>query len=135
MRSRLTVVLVLLAAASIVAGASSAPATIRFKAVLKTPKTNPKVNVRWYYSITVTDLKGRPIRATITAHILDPLGGIHPVDYGPTQKPILNFPFKGTFRDWLTFPPESKGFQLTIRWTIKALGAKRVVKRVVVPQP
>ncbi len=135
MRRRVSCLLVALAAAAVVAAPSSPAASIPFKAVLKAPKTNPKVNVRWYYSITVTDLKGRPIRATVTAHILDPLGGVHPVDYGPTQKPILNFPFKGTFRDWLTFPPESKGFTLTIRWTIKALGAKRVLKRVVVPRP
>jgi hypothetical protein len=117
------------------AGRPSALRAAPFRVVLKAPKTNPRVNVRWYYAIVVSDLKGRPIRATVTAHILDPLGGVHPVDYGPTQKPIRNFPFKGTFRDWLTFPPESKGFQLTIRWTIKALGGKRVLTRTVVPQP
>lgn len=134
MRSKALALLLVLALAPSSAALSST-AAVPFKAVLKAPKTNPKVNVRWYYSITVTDLKGKPIRATVTAHILDPLGGVHPVDYGPTQKPIANFPFRGTFRDYLTFPPESKGFQLTIRWTIKAMGAKRILRRTVVPQP
>jgi len=130
-----TLVLLLVLALAPPSAALSSAATVPFKAVLKAPKTNPKINVRWYYSITVTDLKGKRIRATVTAHILDPLGGVHPVDYGPTQKPIINFPFRGTFRDYLTFPPESKGFQLTIRWTVKAMGAKRILKRTVVPQP
>ena len=98
---------------------------VGIKAVLKAPSTQPKIDAKWRYSITVTDLEGRPLRATVTATLTDPFGGVHPVDYGPTQKPIVNFPFRGTFRDYVTFPPESRGFKLTLRWTVKAkIGAK-----------
>jgi hypothetical protein len=72
--------------------------------------------------------------ATVTAQMIDPFGGLHPVAYGPTQKPIVNFRFKGVFRDYLEFPPESKGFALKFRLTVKAKGARRVLTRQVVPR-
>jgi hypothetical protein len=126
---RLRLVVTFGVALAIVSSAGAAPG---FKATLKAPAANPKVNVKWYYSIRVTDLKGKPISATVTAQIRDPFGGLHPVDYGPTQKPIVNFPFRGTFRDYITFTPESKGLQLTILWTVKAKGGKRILTRKVV---
>jgi hypothetical protein len=128
---RLRLIAVLVALVSLPALAlAAAPA---FKATLKAPKANPKINVKWHYSIKVTDLAGKPIAATVTANMLDPFGGVHPVNYGPTQKPIVNFRFRGTFRDYLEFPPESKGFTLTARWTVKAKGGRRIVTRKVVP--
>lgn len=118
------------------------------KATLKAPATNPKIcstpadvpACRWNYSIKVTDLKGKPVAARLTAVIIDPFGGVHPVGYGPSEpeKPITNWPFKGTFRDYLEFPPESKGFKLTIRWTVKSKIGKttytKVIKRSVTPE-
>ena len=121
-------------------------ARIPFKATLKAPTTQPKVNVKWRYSITVTDLKGRPIRATVTAVVVDPLGTAHAIDYGPTgppnpgpAKPITNWPFKGTFRDYIIFPEDARLATalggLTLRWTIKAkIGGKtrkKILKRLV----
>jgi len=128
---RLRVVVVLLA----LVGVASVPAaTPPFRAVLKAPAANPVVNVRWYYSLRVTDLRGRPIAATVTAHMLDPFGGVHPVEYGPTKKPIVGFRFKGMFRDYLEFPPESRGFSLRFRLTVEAKGKRRVLIRQVVPR-
>jgi hypothetical protein len=129
MRLRSIVVALVLAALPATAGAAPA-----FKATLLAPKADPKVTVKWYYSIRVTDLKGRPIPATVTAKLIDPFGGVHEVDYGPTQKPITNFRFRGTFRDYLIFPAESKGLTLTARWTVKAKGGTRVLTRKVVPR-
>jgi hypothetical protein len=126
MRRGLCLLLIALAAAST---AAAAPA---FKATLKAPKASPKASVKWYYSIRVTDSKGKPIAARLTATLSDPFGGVHPVAYGATQKPIVNFHFRGTFRDYLIFPPESKGFTLTVRWVVKAAGGKRVLTRKVV---
>ena len=117
-----------------------AGAAVGIKATLKAPATQPKVNVKWPYSIKVTDLKGTPLRATVTAVVIDPLGTVHPMDYGPTgppnpgpPKPITNRPFKGTFRDYITFPPDAKLANmlggLTLRWTVKAkLGGKTYTK-------
>jgi hypothetical protein len=110
------------------------------KARLIAPAANPKIcampsdipSCRWRYTIKLTDLKGRRLAGRLTAVIIDPFGGTHPVGYGPSdpEKPITNWPFKGTFRDYLEFPPESKGFKLKIRWTIKAKIKKKMYKKV-----
>jgi hypothetical protein len=117
-----------------------AGAAVGIKATLKAPPTQPKVNVKWPYSIKVTNLKGAPVRATVTAVVIDPLGTVHAMDYGPTgppnpgpPKPIKNWPFKGTFRDYITFPPDATLANslggLTLRWTVKAkLGGKTYTK-------
>ena len=112
----------------------AALAATSLSVLLVAPRANPRVNVKWFYSIVVADLEGKPLPATVTAQILDPFGGVHPVDYGPTQKPIVGFRFKGTFRDYIEFPPESRGITLTIRWTVRAKAAKRVLTRRVVPR-
>ncbi len=111
-----------------------------WRATLKAPAANPKVNVKWFYSITAKDLKGQPLKGTVTATLTDPIGGVHPIDYGPSKpvRPITNWPFKGTFRDYVTFPPESRGFPLTLRWAVKAkVGGKvrtKVLTRKVTPK-
>ena len=144
MRLRLSLVGLVAVLAVLVPGATGA--TIPFKATLKAPATQPKVNVKWPYSIKVTDLKGNPIRATVTAVVVDPLGTAHAVDYGPTgppnpgpAKPITNWPFKGTFRDYILFPEDARLATmlggLTLRWTVKAKIAgkpyKKILKRLV----
>jgi hypothetical protein len=126
----------------------SAGAAVGINAKLTAPATEPKVNVKWPYSIRVTDLKGKAVRATVTAVVVDPLGTVHPIDYGPTgppnpgpPKPVTKWPFKGTFRDYMIFPPESKLATqlggLTLRWTVKSkIGGKtyvKVLKRLVKP--
>jgi hypothetical protein len=123
-----------------------AGAAVGIQATLKAPSTQPKVNVKWPYSIKVTDLNGTAISAKLTAVVIDPLGTVHPMDYGPTgppnpgpRKPITNWPLKGTFRDYLIFPPDARLANtlggLTLRWTVKAKIAgktyKKILKRVV----
>ena len=93
--------------------------------------------------------QGQAVRATVTAVVIDPLGTVHPVDYGPTgppnpgpRKPVTNWPFKGTFRDYMIFPPDARLATqlggLTLRWTVKAkIGGKtykKILKRLVKPQ-
>jgi hypothetical protein len=110
------------------------------KATLRAPTTQPKVDVKWPYSIKVTNLKGKAVRATLTAVVIDPLGTVHPMDYGPTgppnpgpPKPIKNWPFKGTFRDYIIFPQDATLATslggLVLRWTVKVkLGGKTYTK-------
>jgi hypothetical protein len=136
MRTKLAIVLVALLVVPL-AGAATG-----IRATLKAPAAQPKVNVKWRYSIKVTNLEGKPIRATLTAVIVDPLGDVHPIEYGPTKKPITNWPFKGTFRDYIIFPPDSRLASqfggLTLRWTVKAkIGGKtykKILKRLVKPR-
>jgi hypothetical protein len=138
MRTKLAIVFVALLAVPV------AGAAVGIKATLKTPAANPEINVKWWYSIKVTNLAGKPVNARLTANVIDPFGGVHPMDYGPTgppnpgpPKPIKNRLIRGGFRDFLLFPPESRGFKLTLRWVVKAkIGEKtyrKVLKRVVTP--
>ena len=144
MTLRLSLIALVAAVGVTAPGATGAP--IPFKATLKAPAAQPTVNVKWPYSIKVTNLEGKPIRATVTGVVIDPLGTAHAMDYGPTgppnpgpPKPITNWPFKGTFRDYLIFPEDAKLANqlggLTLRWTLKAkVGGKtykKILKRLV----
>ena len=94
------------------------PATVtsgKVKATLFAPTRTPKANAKWYYRVVVTDTKGRKLAGKITVQIVDPLGQAHAVDYDDTTKPITNMPFRGQFRDYVEFPPDSRGFTLTFR--------------------
>jgi hypothetical protein len=132
MRAKLILVLLALTLAP------AAAAAVGMKATLKAPAAEPQIDVRWWYSIKVTDLKGAPIRAKVTAEIIDPFGYVYPVQFAWSKtKDIVDWPFKGTFRDGIKFPPNSRGFTLTLRWTIKAkIGGKtykKVLTRKVTP--
>src|SRR5262245_12507169 len=121
-----------LLAAALVGVASGAPAaTLPFKATLKAPAADPKINVRWWYTVKVTNLVGQPIRARITVEIVDPIGGVHPVEFSWSKtKTITNWPFKGTFRDGILFPPDARGFPLTIRYTVKVTKEGKLYRKV-----
>jgi hypothetical protein len=123
--------LALLVAAAAAAAAGTQAATLPFKATLKAPTADPKVNVRWWYTLRVTNLAGKPIAARITVEIVDPIGGVHPVEFSWSKtKTITNWPFKGTFRDGIKFPPESQGFPLTIRYTVKVKKDGKIYRKV-----
>ena len=119
-------VLALLAATGVLA---AAPVRATFNA----PTHSPKVRTKWYYTVRATS-GGKPASARITAEIVDLLGSAHPVDYDGTKKPIVNRPFQGTFRDYIIWPPESRGFKSTLRITVKAGATKKVLTYAVVPR-
>ena len=93
---------------------------------LTAPTHTPAIDTKWRYSLNVTSA-GKPVRASVTVQIVDPFGGVHPVEYGARKKNIVNHIFIGTFRDYVEFPRESRGFKLTLRFTVRALGQRRVV--------
>src|SRR5262245_45082480 len=76
------------------------------KVTLTAAGHTPKIGVRWHYAVRATT-GGRPVAGRITAQIVDPIGGTHPVDFGTTKKPTLNMPFKGVFRDFVLWPGDS----------------------------
>jgi hypothetical protein len=98
-----------------------------FKATLAAQTHAPRVNTRWYYAVHATDPRGRPIRALLTAQVIDPLGSVHPVQFGRTTRNVTNWPFRGVFRDFITWPAEARGFTVTLRITVRARRAKRVL--------
>ena len=94
------------------------------QATLSAPGHTPKVNAKWFYVVRAT-AGGKPVKATITSQIVDPVGGVHAVEFGDTHRFVTNRPFTGTFRDFVRFPPESQGIKLTFRVIVKAGAAKR----------
>lgn len=109
--------------------------TLTFSAHGHTPKIgkSSEVGPKWYYTVTVAR-GGKPVPARLTMVIVDPLGAAHPVQVGPTTQPITNLPIKGVYRDYMIFPPASRGVPLTIRVTAVVGGTRRVVKYVVTPR-
>jgi hypothetical protein len=105
-----------------------------FKATLTTAGHTPKVNARWAYSVKVTDAAGKPLAARITVQTMDPLGTLHPIEFFNVKKNIVNYPFKGVFRDAITWPPASRGVPLSLRLTVKAAGGKRILRYLVTPK-
>jgi hypothetical protein len=107
---------------------ASSPATI----ALVAPGHSPRVKTHWNYSVTV-ERGGKPAAATLTAQIVDPIGGAHPVQFGLSTRDIKAFPFKGTFHDFVIWPAESRGIPLTFRLTVKSGSTTKVIGYHVTP--
>jgi hypothetical protein len=112
--------------------AATALSTATVKATLTAPGHAPKINTRWHYTLRVTS-GGRLVSARITAQIVDPIGGAHPVTLGATKRPIVNYPIKGVFRDYVIWPGSSRDIPLTLRFRIRAGGKTTTLKYRVVP--
>ena len=93
----------------------------------------PKIKTHWTYVVHAS-LQGKPAAARMTAQIVDPIGGVHPVLYANTKQKVVNRPFKGEFRDFLIWPASARGVPLTLRVTVRVGDAKKVVKYVVTPR-
>ncbi len=116
--------------------APAAAASVPFRATLVGGTHYPPANdvTKWRYTITVRSNAGKPIAARITIQIADPFGGVHPVDFDCcVNKHIVNHRIVGRFHDAVEWPPDSKGFRLTFRVTVKALGKTRVLTTWVKP--
>jgi hypothetical protein len=119
-------ILALLVFASLLVPAAGSAAGPRV--VFRATSHTPKVNARWPWSIAVSTAVGRPLPATVSAAVVDPLGGVHPVEYGCCKgKFITNVMIKGHFADFVQFPLSAKGFRLTFRVTVKSRLGTRVV--------
>ena len=130
-----------------------------FKATFVGGGHAPAINKRWPYTVKVTDAKGKPTAARITAVVVDPVGGVHPVEFfativpkpaapqcppnwilDPQAKPptckkyVTNYPIKGTFKDAIIWPPESGGYALTFKVTVRVGTAKKVLIYLLTPQ-
>jgi hypothetical protein len=118
---------------SAVALAATTLATAGVKVTLTASGHTPKVNVRWPYSVSATT-GGRAASGRLTAQIVDPLGDAHAVEFGAGSKKVVNWPFKGVFRDYLIWPPEARGIPLTFRVTVRVGTVKRVLTYRVTPR-
>ena len=119
----------------VVAVAALALQGATFKATLTAGGHAPPINTRWAYSVKVTDAKGKLLAARITIVVVDPVGGVHPVEFfSSAVKHVTNFPIKGTFKDAIIWPPESGGYELTFKVTVQVGTKKRVLKYLLTPQ-
>ena len=85
------------------------------------------MNKRWPWSITVTSA-GKPVAGTVTAQVIDPIGGVHPVEFGAVKNRfVTNVKFAGRFRDFVIYPPVSRGIKVTFRVTVRTALGRRVV--------
>ena len=122
MSLRFVVALVVALVLPLSAGAAAGPLVV-FKATTHVPK----VNTKWPWSITVTK-GGKPLAGTVTAQVIDPVGGVHAVEFGGVKnKFVTNVKFKGRFSDFVIYPPISHGVRVTFRVTVKTAVGKRVV--------
>ncbi len=97
------------------------------------PGHAPRINTNWPYTVRATE-QGKPVAARVTVQIVDPIGGAHAAAFDNTTKEIVNWPFRGVFRDYMVWPPESRGVPLTVRVTVVAGRQRRVLKYVVTPR-
>jgi hypothetical protein len=100
---------------------------------LQDPGPTPKLGVHWNYSVTARSADGKPVAALLTVQIVDPIGGVHPVQFGTSKKNITNWPFTGTFRDFIIWPASSRGIPVQLRVTVKVGARKRVLTLTVTP--
>ena len=103
------------------------------KVSLTAPTHHPRVNVKWPYAVRVVRDR-RPLSARLTVQIVDPLGGVHPVQFGNTTRNVTRFPFRGVFRDFVIWPAESRGIPLKLRVTVVRRGFRKVIPYAVTPR-
>lgn len=92
----------------------------------------PKIKTHWAYTVRAT-VSGKPAAAKVTAQIVDPLGGRHPVGFGKKKGNVTNVPFRGTFSDFVIWPSSSTGVPLTFRLTVTVGTTKKILNYTVTP--
>ena|SRR5882724_100136 len=118
----------------VVAVAALALQGASFKATFVGGGHAPVINTRWQYTVKVIDAKGKPLAARITAVVIDPIGGVHAVEFfASSKKFVTNYPIKGTFKDAIIWPPESNNYALTFKVTVRVGTTKKVLKYVLTP--
>lgn len=106
-------------------GATGAAALASLHVALTVPTLKPKAGTHWPYKVTATR-NGKPARGTVTAQIVDPLGGVHPVQFGANTKNVTRIPFTGTFKDYVIWPKDAIGFPLKFRVIVRSNGMKKI---------
>ena len=102
-------------------------------ATLTAPTHAPRIKTRWYYTVRAT-LAGKPAAGKLTAAIVDPIGGSHPVQFGSSTKDLSNWPFTGRFRDFIVWPATSVGIPLKLHVVLKLGSSKRTLTFAVTPR-
>jgi hypothetical protein len=94
---------------------------LKFKAHLVAANHHPVVNKNWPITVTVTDLSGKPIAATLSLNIVTPGFGTYEVDNGKV------YHFVGRHHENITFPATAVGFELKLQAVVKAKGQTMIL--------
>ena len=96
--------------------ATTAPSALSFKAAFSAPSHHPVVNKNWPITVTVTDLSGKPVAATLQMNVL--LGSLQvgQIDNGKV------YHFVGRHHEVITWPQASVGHKLTLQSVVKVKG-------------
>ena len=109
-----------------------------FTATITSSGHTPKINTKWAYTIKVVDPAGKPIAGTISAAVVDPIGGVHPVQLasvGTTPgKMLTNYPIRGTLSSSVVWPVAARGYPLVFRVIVRSAGATRTIKYTLTPR-
>ncbi|GEM_PF-1327144 len=93
----------------------------------------PKVGSRWRYTVRAS-VSGRAVAARLTVVIVDPTGATHPVQRGTSKRNVTNWPFHGTFSDFVVWPASARGVPLELRVVVKAAGKTKTISYRVTPR-
>ncbi|HYX76463.1 MAG TPA: hypothetical protein VE757_04725 [Gaiellaceae bacterium] len=116
-------------------GTSPRAVPARFRVSLSAPThTPPAGKARWWYVVRATTPTGRPLHGLLTVAVVDPLGTAHVADVGTTTRKLRNYPFSGRYRDFAQWPAASRGYRLTFRVTVRALGNSQTLSYWVKPR-
>lgn len=122
MRSRVTLLLLAVAAALLVAAPSASPsvARLRFKSSFYAPTHNPKVGAAWRYTLHATNLAGRPIGVTAKQEVR--------TDKGLKVDVIGWKTFHGSYAHTYRWPSVDRGKSLVFTVRLVGPGGTKVYK-------
>jgi hypothetical protein len=96
--------------------ATTTPAKLPFKATFYAPTHHPVVKKNWPITVTVTDLSGKSIAATLQMNVLFGGARVGRIDNGKI------YHFVGRHHENITWPKRSVGYPLTVQAVVKAKG-------------
>ena len=98
--------------------ATPPPAAV-FKAVFSAPTHHPIVNKNWPITVTVTDLAGKPVAATLQMNVLFAGAQVGQIDNGKI------YHFVGRYHEIITWPMDSIGHPLTLQSVVTVKSKKK----------
>jgi hypothetical protein len=116
-----------------VAIATPGQAAVGLTATITAAGHTPRIGAPWHYAIHA-ELDGHPVAGSLTATIVDPVGGVHPLGRGARAGNVTHLAFSGVYRDFVVFPASSRGIPLKLRFVVNAHGATSTVVYAVTPR-
>ena len=92
---RLAVLIAVVTLALAAPAVAAAPKTLKATLTAATHTPVADNTTHWPYQVKVTDLKGKPLAGKITVAIVDPVGDVHPVQFGAQDEVHHQRPVQG----------------------------------------